>query len=142
MTYQHDSSSTAAGVSDEELLAVIADFLNMGHVDNILAMVRQEPRYLAWTGQLLEDERFAVRVGVLVLLEHLVETHPHHLDLAIDGLIEQLAHPVEWVRGDAASALGIIGAQRGLAALSPLRNDPSPQVVEIVSDILSAAEHG
>lgn len=129
-------------VSDEELITVIADFLALGHVDNIVAMVRQEPRYLAWAGRLLEDERYAVRIGVSVLFEYLVELGPAHLDLALPGLIERLRHPVEWVRGEAASVLGMIGSAEALAALPPLRNDPSAQVVEIVHDILDAPRHG
>jgi len=39
-------------VSDEELQRVIADFLDMGHVDNIVAMFRRDPRYYDWTGEI------------------------------------------------------------------------------------------
>ncbi|MDY0390858.1 MAG: HEAT repeat domain-containing protein [Desulfobulbus oligotrophicus] len=129
-------------VSDEELVTVIADFLALGHVDNIIAMIRQESRYLAWIGRLLEDERYSVRIGVLVLLEELMSLHFDHLSLALPGLIRRLQHPVEWVRGEAASALGIIGSADALAALPSLLNDPSPQVAEIVRDILEEAHHG
>lgn len=129
-------------VSDDELRQVIADFLAMGHVDNILAMVRQEPRYLTWTGLLLEDERFAVRLGVSVLFEYLIESCPQHLDLAVPGLIEHLHHPTAWVRGEAASILGIIATDRALAPLPALLADTSPQVVEIVHDILGSPSHG
>jgi len=132
----------ATDVSDEELLRVIADFLAMGHVDNIVALMRQEPRYLAWSGRLLEDERFAVRIGVSVLFEHLIELCPHHLPLAVPGLVAQLAHPIAWVRGEAASVLGIIATDEALAALPPLLHDPSPQVVEIVRDIIGPPRHG
>ena len=47
-------------VSDAELLSVIKDFLEMGHVDNIVAMFDRDPRYFKWTGDILQDERFAV----------------------------------------------------------------------------------
>jgi hypothetical protein len=129
-------------VSDEELQRVIADFLAMGHVDNIVAMMRQEPRYLAWTGRLLEDERFAVRIGISVLFEHLAVLCPQHLPLAVPGLVEQLGHGIEWVRGEAASVLGIIATEEALAPLPALLHDPSPQVVEIVRDILGPPAHG
>lgn len=129
-------------VSDDELRRVISDFLAMGHVDNILAMVRQEPRYLAWTGLLLEDERFAVRLGVSVLFEYLAESCPQHLDLAVPGLIEHLHHPTAWVRGEAASILGIIATDQALAPLPVLLGDASPQVAEIVRDILGSPSHG
>jgi hypothetical protein len=129
-------------VSDEDLLRVIADFLALGHADNIVAMVRQEPRYLAWTGQLLEDERFAVRLGVSVLIEQLTTLCPDHLALAVPGLVRQLHHSLAWVRGEAASVLGIIGSEEALTPLLPLLHDPSPQVAEVVLDILNPAVHG
>lgn len=131
-----------ASVSDNELLQVIADFLAAGHVDNIVAMFRQEPRYYGWTGQLLTDERFAVRLGVSVLFEHLTLLCPDQLPLAIPSLVAQLGNPVEWVRGEAASVLGIIGTAAALSPLRLLLNDPSPQVVEIVGDILGTPLHG
>lgn len=139
---QAGPSHTTQEVSDEDILVVIADFLALGHVDNIVAMVRQEPRYLAWSGRLLEDERYAVRIGVSVLFEYLIELSPEHLALALPGLLERLDHPTEWVRGEAATVLGIIGSEEALTALPPLLNDPSPQIVEIVQDILDATRHG
>ncbi len=131
-------STVASEIDDEALLHVIADFLAMGHVDNIRAMILQEPRYLAWSGRLLTDERYAVRLGVSVLFELLVELCPQQLHLAIPGLIAQLGHAEPWVRGEAASVLGIIGTEPALAPLPALLDDPSPQVVEIVRDILGA----
>jgi hypothetical protein len=142
MKHQPTQQEAHPEVSDDELLPVIADFLSLGHVDNIVAMFRQEPRYLAWTGKLLEDERFAVRLGVLVFFEHLVELSPHHLPLAVPGLIAQLHHPVAWVRGEAASVLGLIATDEALAVLPALLHDSSPQVVEIVRDILESPSHG
>lgn len=136
MTHGQPPSNSTLGVSDTDLQQVIADFLAMGHVDNIVAMVRQEPHYLAWTGRLLEDERFAVRLGVAVLFEHLVELCPQHLCLAVPGLKVQLAHPVAWVRGEAASVLSLIASEEALASLQALLHDPSPQVVELVRDLL------
>jgi hypothetical protein len=142
MVQQSIKTEGSGEVSDEELRRVIADFLAMGHVDNIVAMVRQEPRYLTWTGLLLEDERFSVRIGVSVLFEYLTELCPRHLPLAVPGLVEQLRHPVDWVRGEAASVLGIIATKEALAFLPPLLHDASPQVIEIVRDILETSTHG
>lgn len=142
MTTPPSPSTAPPAISDEALLQVIADFLAMGHVDNIVAMFRQEPRYFAWTGRLLTDERFAVRLGVSVLFEHLAGLCPELLSLAVPGLVEQLGHPVEWVRGEAASVLAIVGTEAALAALPLLLDDPSPQVREIVRDILGLPTHG
>ncbi len=123
-------------VGDEELVQVIADFLAMGHVDNIVAMCKQEPRYIDWIGRLLTDERYAVRLGVAVLCEQLAECCPQHLAMAVPGLVARLTHAVPWVRGEAAGTLGIIGTPEALAALPALLHDSSPQVVEVVRDIL------
>ena len=127
-------------VSDEELRQVIADFLNMGHVENIVAMFRQEKRYYDWVGDLLTDERFAVRLGVCVLFEYLVEERPGEVRLAIDSLVRQLKHDKAWVRGEAVTVLGIIGGEQALDLVGAMVDDPDPQVAEIARDILSARE--
>ncbi|WP_051554204.1 HEAT repeat domain-containing protein [Desulfobulbus elongatus] len=142
MADQSPTTSQSSEISDDVVRQVIADFLALGHVDNIVAMVRQEPRYLAWTGQLLEDERYAVRLGVAVLFEHLTAICPEHLFLAVPGLTVQLCHPLARVRGEAASVLGTIATDEALAVLPPLLHDPSPQVVEVVRDILDSTGHG
>jgi len=129
-------------VSDPELQQVIADFLALGHVDTIVALFRHEPLYYGWTGILLNDERFTVRLGVSVLFEHLTALCPENNSLAIPGLIEQLNNPIDWVRGEAASVLGIIGTEEALAPLGPMATDHSPQVAEIVRDILGLPQHG
>lgn len=129
-------------VSDAELQRVIADFLALGHVDNIVALFRQDPATFAWTGLLLTDERFSVRLGVSVLFEHLVGLCPDQCTLAIPSLVAQLTNPIDWVRGEAASVLAIIGTAEALAPLRPLLADPSPQVVELVGDILGIPPNG
>ena len=126
-------------VSDRELLQVMADFLEMGHVDNILAMYKQENRYYGWTGKLLTDERFAVRIGVSVLFEYLAEERPEDIALAVPSLVRQLASPQAWVRGEAVSVLGIIGTDEALAHVRRMQSDPDPQVAEVAQDILESA---
>ena len=91
---------------------------------------------------MLTDERYAVRLGVSVLFEHLAVLSPEQLPLAIPSLVEQLDNPLEWVRGEAASVLGIIGTEEALAPLRLLLSDPSPQIVEIVHDIMGIPLHG
>ncbi len=126
-------------VSDAELLQVMADFLNMGHVENIVAMYRQDNRYYDWTGDLLTDERFAVRLGVSVLFEYLVEEDPDNVALAVPSLTRQLGNEKSWVRGEAASVLGIIGSPEALAWVETMLDDPDDQVVEVARDILQQA---
>lgn len=134
--------NTTDQVSDAELHSVIADFLAMGHVDNIIAMFRSEPRYYSWVGTLLADERFSVRLGLAVLFEYLVPERPQETALAVPSLEEQLSNPTDWIRGEAVNLLGIIGTREALALVRTMRNDSSPQVVEIACDILEAENNG
>ena len=123
-------------VSDKELQSVIADFLEMGHVENIVAMFKQDRRYYAWVGKLLEDERFAVRLGVSVLFEYLIEQKPGDLHLALPSLAKALQHATPWVRGEAASVLALIGSAEALNLVKSLENDPAREVASLVRDIL------
>lgn len=127
-------------VSDDELLKVIADFLEMGHVENIVAMFKQDPRYYDWVGKLLADERFAVRLGVSVLFEYLVEERPKQVHLAIPSLAAALQHETPWVRGEAVSVLALIGGDEAMELVKTLANDPAPEVVAVVQDILDENE--
>jgi hypothetical protein len=123
-------------VSDQELKKVIADFLDQGHVENIVAMFRREPKYYEWTGELLSDQRFNVRLGVSVLFEELQEIHPDMLPLAIPSLVKLLDAEEPLIRGEAVSILGIIGTKEAIAQIHYLYNDPNPQVREMVQLVL------
>lgn len=128
-----------AEVSDAELKKVIGDFLDMGHVENIAAMFRQEPRYYGWTGEILNDPRFQVRLGVSVLFEELRLSQPEKIDLAIPSLLALLHAvplPPSYVRGEAISVLAIIGSDEAMAAVRAAAADPDPQVSEVARDIL------
>ena len=126
-------------ISREELLQVIGDFLEMGHVENIVAMFKKDDSLYELIGDLLRDERFAVRLGTAVLFEELVQIRPEHTPKAIPALQPLLTEPVPALRGEAANILGIIGTDEAFRSLSPLRNDPDPQVAEIVTDILGGS---
>ncbi|MFV0437091.1 MAG: HEAT repeat domain-containing protein [Desulfopila sp.] len=123
------------GVSDSELKKVIADFLAMGHVDNIVAMFRREPAYLAFTGEILADERFAVRLGVCVLFEELKESalQPPQLERAIPSLVRLLSSESATIRGEAIGLLGLIGTARAIEHIRAMQGDPSSQVREMVA---------
>lgn len=124
-------------VSDQELKKVIADFLDQGHVDNIMAMFRREPKYYGWTGELLNDDRFSVRLGVSVLFEELQAIQPDKLPLAIPSLVKLLRSEEPLIRGEAVSILGIIGTKEAMAEINHLCDDPSPQVREMVQLVLT-----
>lgn len=126
----------ANSVSDQDLKKVIADFLDQGHVDNIVAMFRHEPSYYAWTGDILRDERFSVRLGISVLFEELRQIQPEDLGRAIPGLVELLDSSEPVLRGEAISLLGIIGSSRALTYVRNHGDDPDPRVREMVELVL------
>lgn len=123
----------------QELLSVIGDFIEMGHVENIVAMFKQDTGLYALAGDLLRDERFMVRLGMGVLFEELAKQRPHEIALAIPALLPLLTDPTPYVRGEAIGLLGIIATPEALAAVASLANDPDPQVAEIAQDILPPA---
>ena len=129
-------------VSDEELKKVIKDFLDMGHVENIAAMFRHDPRYFAWTGEILDDERFNVRLGVSVLFEELQPLQPERLELAIPSLTRLLQSPSALLRGEAICVLGIIGTEKAIKFVREMLGDPSPQVREMAELVLEEEEKG
>lgn len=127
-------------VSDQETRRVIADFLEMGHVDNIIALFRQDPTCYRMTGDLLNDERFMVRMGVVVLIEALSELDSDNLPMAIDSLAAIFnSTTADYVRGEAATVLGIIGTKEALSLVRQLTDDPSPQLRALADDILEEA---
>ena len=121
---------------DIDLVKVIGDFLELGHVENIVAMFKQDRSLYSLTGDLLRDERFAVRLGVAVLFEELAVIKPADLRLTIPVLLPLLEETNPILRGEAATILGIIGGQEAIGNLQILQNDPDQQVLEIVTDIL------
>ena len=123
-------------VSDAELKKVIADFLEMGHIENIVSMFRQDPQYYKWSGDILQDERFNVRLGMTVLFEELKETQPDELAKAVPSLLPLLENENALMRGEAISLLGIIGTAEARNPIKAKQNAPSPQVREMVEMVL------
>ncbi len=122
--------------ADQQLTEVIADFLDMGHVDNIVSLFKRQPTCYALTGELLKDQRFNVRLGLAVLFEELAGLCPEDLERAIDPLLPLLEDENPLVRGEAVSLLGTIASTRALEHLRRLATDPDPQVRELVQLIV------
>ena len=119
-----------------DLLTVIGDFLEMCHVENIMAMFKQDASLYALSGELLRDERFMVRMGMAVLFEEMKAIRPQEVALAIPALLPILAEETPWMRGEAVNLLAIIGTPEAMAYIKPLADDPEPQIREMVADIL------
>ncbi|THB75629.1 MAG: HEAT repeat domain-containing protein [Desulfobulbaceae bacterium] len=126
-------------VSDDELIVVIKDFLEMGYVDNIVAMFDQEPRYFDLTGRILDDERFNVRLGVSVLFEEL-QLRGCEISMAIHSLVPLLDSSEPHIRGEALSILGIIASPETYPLITRMTDDPQPQVAEIANEIAKELE--
>ena len=122
---------------DIDMVQVICDFLELGHVENIVAMYKQDKDLYNLAGALIRDERFAVRLGTAVLFEELAVVQPGETSLAIPSLLPLLQEENPLLRGEAATILGIINSPAALQHLLPLKNDPDPQVREIISDIIN-----
>lgn len=123
-------------VSDSELKTVIADFLEMGHVENIVSMFRKEPQYFEWAGEILQDERFNVRLGLTILFEDLKNQGIDDMSRAIPSLKILLDHESSLIRGEAIGILGIIGNSEAVELIRSRQNDPNSQVREMVALVL------
>jgi hypothetical protein len=119
-----------------DIVKVIGDFLELGHVENIVAMFKQDTGLYDHTGSLLRDERFTVRLGTAVLFEELALIRPDEISLAIPSLLPLLEEQNPLLRGEAATILGIINTADARKPLLKLQNDPDPQVREIIADIM------
>ena len=75
-------------------------------------------------------------------LEHLAALCPQDVALAIPSLAGQLDNPIDWIRGEAVSVLGLIGGEEALTLVRSRLRDPSPQVAEVAHHILGLALHG
>lgn len=123
-------------VSDSELKKVIADFLEMGHVENIVSMFAKEPLYLEWTGEILQDERFNVRLGLTILFEELQTLGVNGISRAIPSLKPLLDHESSLIRGEAIGILGIIATEEAIQLINSKQNDSNSQVREMVALVL------
>lgn len=119
-------------VSDAELKKVIADFLEMGHMENIVAMFRRDSRYYAWTGEILKDERFNVRLGLTIVFEELQALGVRDIARALPSLASLLNDDSALIRGEAIGILDIIGTREAKELITTMADDSSPQVREMV----------
>lgn len=127
---QHDM------MNDEEFRALLIDYMGKGFLENIIALMKQDPLTVRFIPDLLGDEALVVRLGATALVEELALEHRQMLSGAVPGILRLLAHENPTVRGDAANALGIIGDRSAREELEKLRDDANPAVREIVREAL------
>lgn len=125
----------------QEMITVIGDFIEMGHVENIVAMFKKDPGLYDLAGDLLRDERYMVRMGMVLLFEELVRLRPDEVSLAVPALLPLLSDETPYIRGEAVTILGIIGTPTALRAAAWLTSDPDPQVAEVARDIVEDSDY-
>jgi len=115
---------------------MLIEYMGRGFLENIIALMKQDPTEVRFVPDLMGDDNIMVRLGATALVEELVKEHRQILGAAVPGLVKLLSHENPTIRGDAANVLGIIRDRSALEALRKLLNDEHPTVREIVQDIL------
>ncbi len=114
--------------SDTDLIRVISDYMENGFLENIIDMFRHDSNLYPLVGELIQDERVRVRIGVTALIEELSRLDPEHVAEAVPGLISIPEDAETYSRGDAANLLGIIGDRSALPFLQKAAVDNDPNV--------------
>jgi len=123
-------------ISDEEMRAMLIEYMSKGFLENIIALMKQDPSTVRFIPDLLGDDAIMVRLGATALVEELAKEHRQALAVAVPGLLALLGDENPTIRGDTANVLGIIGDRSARDALRELQKDTNPAVREIAEDAL------
>jgi HEAT repeat protein len=116
------------------LKTMIADYMEAGFLENIVDMFRHDSSLYSLVGDLIQDERVRVRVGVTALIEELTACDRVNVSKAVGNLLPLLNHKEPIVRGDASNLLGIIGDKRAIPLLESVLMDENPDVRMIAKE--------
>ena len=122
---------------DKGLLSMIADYMEKGFLENIVDMFRHDSKLYSLVGELTQDERVRVRIGVTALLEELSSLDAGNVRAAVPRLLPLLQHDNPVVRGDVSNILGIIGDKSILPFLEKVLNDSDPNVNLIIGEAIA-----
>jgi hypothetical protein len=126
----------------EEMLRMLAEYMEKGFLENIMDMFRHDRGLYAHLPGLMADERSMVRIGTVALVECLVQEHREENLNSVPAVAALLKHSNPMVRGDAAYLLGVIGDRRALGYLEGAREDGIEQVREIVAETIRELSEG
>ena len=118
----------------ESTIKMIADHMENGFLENIVAMFRQDKSYYPHIRDLMGDERMQVRIGTFALVEILMAEDFESIVSAIPGIAKLLKDENPTIRGDAAHLLGIIGHKDALPFLSAVSDEKSDLVRETIEE--------
>jgi HEAT repeat protein len=126
---------------DDEIKALLVDYMGRGFLDNIIALFRQDATVYPFIADMLGSDNIRVRLGATALVEELVKEHRQELLASVPRLIGLLRHENPTIRGDAASVLGIIKDKAAERALREILEDGNPGVREAARDALFELGH-
>ena len=121
---------------DAGLLPMIADYMEKGFLENIVDMFRHDGKLYSLVGELIQDERVRVRIGVTALMEELSVLDALNVPAAVSPLLPLLDHENPVVRGDVSNILGIIGDKSILPFLEKGLNDSNHNVRLILAEAI------
>jgi len=119
-----------------DLKTMIADHMENGFLENIIDMFKHDKKLYAYIGDLLQDERMRVRLGVSALIETLKREDSANVIQAIPFILPLLKNQNPMIRGDAAYLLGIIGQQDTIPFLHEAINDENADVRIIAQEAI------
>lgn len=119
------------------LCPMIADYMEKGFLENIIDMFRHDSSLYDLVGELIQDERVRVRIGVTALMEELSHLDASNAGAAVPNLLPLLNHDNPVVRGDVSNMLGIVGDKSVLPFLEKGLNDADSNVRLILREAIA-----
>ena len=122
---------------EKEFQDMIADYMEKGFLENIIDMFKHDHSLCCLIGELIQDDRMRVRIGVTALVEELSGAGGIDLRAAVPGLLPLLHREEPVIRGDAVNLLGIIGDESALPALEEALADADPSVRMLAGEAMA-----
>ena len=116
---------------------LIADYMEKGFLENIIDMFRHDRGLYDLVGELIQDERVRVRIGVTALMEELSHLDASNAGDAVPNLLPLLDHNSPVVRGDVSNILGMVGDKSVLPFLEKGLNDTDSNVRLILREAIA-----
>ena len=113
---------------NSDLKSMIADYMEKGFLENIIDMFRHDNKLYSLIGDLIQDKRVRVRIGITALMEQLGTLDSRNISMALQNILPLVSHENPVVRGDASNLLGIIGDKEADPFLEKALSDKNPDV--------------
>lgn len=121
---------------DNELKAMIINYMEKGFLENIIDMFRHDESLLLLIIDMIKDKRVRVRLGATALVEELIKQNRESLVRLIPDIAQLLKDEDPVVRGDGANLLDIIKHKDALPFLLCAEHDDDANVREIVKEAI------